>query len=79
MKINWKIVERVIYLSTILIGIIFYVRDEAKEKAVIETSMQDVSEDVRDIKKKLDENDEYWRKQTEINGRIIMYIELDSH
>lgn len=79
MKVNWKIVERVIYLSTILIGIIFYVRDEAKEKAVIETSMQDVSEDVRDIKKKLEKNDQYWRKQTEINGRIIMYIELDSH
>ena len=79
MKINWKIVERFVYIATILVGVIFYIRDAGRDKAIIETTMNVVLEDVKEIKKELNKYDEYWIQQTEINGRIIMYIELDSN
>lgn len=70
-QINWKWIERGIYLITIISGIIFYFRDEAKEEATIDTTL-------KAIKEKVDDFDKRWQNQSELNGRVIMYIELDS-
>ncbi len=75
---NWKIIERIVYIATILIGVALYIRDEAKEKATIETTMVNFSDDVEEIKDKLNKHDGYWIEQMEINGRVITWIELDS-
>ena len=78
MKLTWTKIKDYVYIATILIGAIFWVRDEAKEGAVIETNMQNIVDDIADINKKLDRNEEYWINQNEINGRVITYIDIDS-
>lgn len=79
MKANyWKWVERGIYIFTLIIMVLFWMRDEAKEDAVIETDMKNLADDVSDINKKLDRNEEYWQNQNRINGRVITYIDIDS-
>ncbi len=71
-KDYWRWVERAVWLFGIVIGAMLWLRDEAKDDAIIETQL-----------KILIENDEkrteYWNRQNEINGRIIMFMELDSH
>jgi len=70
-QINWKIIERIIYIATILIGIGLHFIDKAKHQAVIETTLTDIKTKVYDFDKR-------WQNQIELNGRVIMYIELDS-
>ena len=76
-KLKW--IERVIYLVTILVGVIFYIRDEAVEKSVLQGDLVEMKGHQLEIISKLDKNDIYWKEQMEINGRVVMYIELDSN
>jgi len=78
MKVNWRTAERIIWSLTILVGILFYVRDEAAEKAITEHTLADVLSEVDDINKKLDRHESYWINQNQINGRVITYIDIDS-
>lgn len=78
MKATWIKIKDYVYIATILIGALLWLRDEAKEDAVVETNMQNLINDIADINKKLDRNEEYWINQNEINGRVITYIDIDS-
>ena len=67
----WRWVERGVWALGIVIGVLLWLRDEAKDDAIIETQL-----------KQLVENDkartEYWNRQNEINGRILTWIEYSS-
>jgi hypothetical protein len=82
MKITWQKAKDFIYLGTILFMIIFYFRDEAKEKATMEVTLQEVREDVLEIKSaqnvKFRTYDQYWIQNTENITRIVTVLELDA-
>ena len=78
MNISWRTIERVVFLVTILTGVIFYIRDEAKERAVRETTVENLMEKMDEMNNKLDRHETYWKNQSEINGRVITYIDIDS-
>jgi len=75
---KWKWVERGVYLFTFVTMIVFYMVDEAKEKAVTETNLTNILSDVEEINKKLYRYETYWINQNQINGRVVAYIDLDS-
>ena len=77
-KLRWRWLERSIYLLTIVVGIQFYIRDEAVEKATMEVTIVTVTDDIGEIKDKLDEYGKYWLEQRGINARIITYIDVTS-
>jgi len=77
MEITWKKIERTVYILTILVGVIFYIQDEAKEKATTDLTIVVHTEDIQEIKSKLERNEEYWLEQKEVNGAIITALSLD--
>lgn len=82
MKITWAKVKDYAYAISIILMVLFYFRDEAKEKATIEITLEEVRKDVSEIKSKQDIKfntyDAYWIKNTENITRIVTVLELDS-
>lgn len=78
MKLNWKILERGIYLLSLIGVIITWRVDKARTVATTETTVVNMSEDIKEINEKLKRNEEYWLNQMGINSRIVTYIELDN-
>lgn len=76
-KVTWRNIERIVYICTILIGVIFYARDEAKEEATIETEMVNMADDIKEMRSKLNDHDGYWLEQKEVNGAIVTALSLD--
>jgi hypothetical protein len=66
-----------VWVGSILIGVIFWFRDEAKEKATTEVTLQNMEEKIDRVLEKQKTYDGYWHEQTEINGRIVTWMELD--
>ena len=77
-KISMSIIKDVIYILTIIIGVLFYFRDKAAKEAVHEAQDKVMVENQLNILNKLKEIDVKFEKQAETNGKILMYIELDS-
>jgi len=71
MEKKWKWIERAVWALTLIIGVLLYFRDEAKDDAMIETQLNILIENDK-------QRTEYWNKQNEINGRIMLYMQLDS-
>lgn len=76
-KINftWK---DVIYICTIIVGVVLFFRDEAGDKAVLETTVNYNKMEIEEINEKLGRYEEYWLEQKEINGAIINLLRGDS-
>lgn len=65
MKNKWQWIERGIYLISIIIGVLLFLRDEAKDDALIETKLNILIEN--------DEKQEtYIERQNEINGKFVI-------
>ena len=77
-KLNMSLVKDVIYIVSILVAVIFYFRDKARGEAILETKVDTVIENQRSLLEKAKEIDIKWEKQAEINGKILLYIDLDS-
>ena len=77
MEFKWRSIERVVYVATILVGVIFYVRDEARERAVSETIVNSLLEEVEEINTKLEKHGDYWLEQKEVNGAVITALSID--
>lgn len=75
----WRWLERIIFMSTILIGVIFYVRDNAVDRAMMASRLEQLEKNQDEMLNKMQEFERYWRRQNEINGRIIQYLDLDVH
>jgi hypothetical protein len=73
------IVKDIIYVITILLAVFFHFRDKATRQAVLETKIETMLENQRNILDKFKENDKKWDNQTELNGKVLMYIDIDSH
>jgi len=66
-------VKDIIYIAGIAVAVIFFFIDKAKSDAV-------QKEQLRQIIEKMDNSDEMWKNQKELNDKllIISYIVLDS-
>jgi len=82
MKLTWQQIKDYVYIITIILMVVFYFRDEAKEKATMEVTLKEVRDDVSEIKSaqntKFRTYDQYWIKNTENITRIVTVLELDS-
>ena len=77
MKIEWRTVERIVWLLTIIVGVLLFIRDEAKDRATIENEVAHMREEVKEINKKLERYGEYWMEQKEVNGAVIRALNAD--
>ncbi len=67
MKNSWKWVERAVLIAAIVGMYAGRQSDRAKWETKLDTLIEND-----------EKRTEYWNRQNEINGRIIMYIEFDS-
>ena len=77
MTISWRNIERLVFILTVLVGIIFHFRDKAKMEATTEVKIVVHDADIAEIKAKLERNEQYWLEQKEVNGAFIQYLNLD--
>lgn len=77
-KLSISIIKDVIYIVSIIIAVFFYFRDKAVRGAVLETQIKTMITTQESILEKIKEIDVKFEKQSEINGKVLMYIELDS-
>ena len=77
MKLTWRTLERGIYLLSIVGVIITWRADKARSTAIMETTVVNLSDDIKDINKKLERNEDYWRNQLLVTGRIIEFMESE--
>jgi len=73
----WKWAERTVFALTILIGLVFYIRDNAVDRAMMSARLDQLEQNQEDMLMKMQEFERYWRRQNEINGRIIQYLDMD--
>ena len=73
MKKYWK---DAIYVLTIIIMVMFWFRDEAKEEVELEVTMREIAKDVAEIKTKINRHEEYWLNQMGVNTRLITIADL---
>ena len=66
MKNSWKWIERGISIAVILSMFIAWRTDQAKWSTKLDTLI-----------KNDEKRTEYWNRQNEINGRFLMYLQLD--
>jgi hypothetical protein len=78
-KISLSLIKDIIYILSILIAVMFYFRDKAIHSVVIETKVDTIIENQKNILNNMKELDIKFEKQSEINGKVLMYIELDSN
>lgn len=82
MKLTWKNIKDYVYAISIILMVLFYFRDEAKEKATMEVTLEEVRKDVSEIKSvqqiKFRTYDTYWIENTKNITRIVTVLELDS-
>lgn len=82
MKKYIQIAQWIVWAITILIGIILHFNQQATQKAIIEKDIQDIKlqneQILKEFKSFKKETNENFYLQSELNGRVTMYIELDS-
>jgi len=78
-KITFSNIKDVVYICTIIAGIFFFFKDKAVNKALLDAQIKTVIENQGNILNKMQELDVKFEKQSEINGKVLMYIELDAH
>jgi hypothetical protein len=76
-KISMSIIKDIIYILSILIAVLFYFRDKAVGKAVLNEQVRTIQSNQNEILKKLQDNDLRWYQQLEQNGKVNMYIILN--
>jgi fructose-specific phosphotransferase system component IIB len=77
-KLSMSVIKDAIYIIGIVITIFFYFRDKATKQAVIETQIKTTIENQNNILNKLKEIDSKFEKQAELNGKVLMYIDITS-
>lgn len=77
-KITLSTAKDLIYIVGIGITVYFYFRDKAVREAVLDAQVKTIIENQSSMLNKLKEIDVKFEKQAEINGKILMYIELDA-
>jgi len=60
-----------VYIITILIGILFYLRDNNRNKVILETTVQNNT-------KTLEKVEQFMESQATLNGQFIQYMVMDS-
>jgi hypothetical protein len=78
-KPNISLLKDIIYIGSVLIAIWFYFNDKGKKDAILETKLETVIQNQEAFFNKINELDGKFDKQAELNGKIIMYIELDDN
>ena len=78
MKIEWRTIERIVFVLTIIIGVIFHFRDKAKSEATTEVKITVHDEDIEWIKRQIEVQNGYWLEQKEVNGAVIRALQLDA-
>ena len=76
-KINMTLVKDIIYLATIVIGVLFYFRDRTKESTIRQVQLETVISNQEKTFNKINELDKKFETQAELNGKLLMYIELN--
>jgi hypothetical protein len=71
-------IKDLIYIISVVIAVIFYFRDKAGRQAVLDTKVEIMLENQKNILEKFKETDVKWEKQAEINGKITTYMLLDA-
>lgn len=81
-KLTWSQIKDYIYIASIVVMVLFYLRDEAKEKATLEVTLSEVRADVSEIKSiqnvKFQTYDQYWIQNTANITRIVTVLELNA-
>jgi len=75
-KLNIGMIKDLIYIAGIVVAVIFYFRDKAVGRAVLEEQVRTMQSNQEEILKKLEDNDLRWDEQLEQNGKVNMYIIL---
>lgn len=65
---NWKWIERAVLIGGMIGMFVAWQSDRAKWSTKLDTLIQND-----------EKRTEYWNRQNEINGRFLMYLQLDSN
>lgn len=63
----WRWIERILSIGAIVGMFVAWQSDRAKWKTILEDMIEND-----------EKREQYWNRQNEINGRILMYMELDA-
>jgi hypothetical protein len=61
-----------VYIITIIIGLLFYMRDANKHEAIMETTVKNNTETLIKV-------EDFMQNQATLNGKFIQYMAMDSH
>jgi len=61
-----------VYIITIVTGLLFYMRDNNRNKVVLETTVQNNTETLNKV-------ESFMEKQATLNGQFIQYMVMDTH
>jgi hypothetical protein len=75
-KFSMTLVKNIIYVIGIVFTIFYFFRDKAVKEALMENQMKTTIENQENIMEKLKEIDTKFEKQSELNGKVLMYIDL---
>ena len=78
-KLSFSTIKDIIYIAGIIIIVIFYFRDKAKGDTILEMKIETMLDNQQNIFEKLKELDIKFEKQAELNGKVLMYIDLDAN
>jgi hypothetical protein len=67
MKLTRENIKDLIYAITIVVGVLLFLRDEAKDDAILEVELKQL---IRNDEKRED----YWNNQLEFNGTVNEFI-----
>ena len=67
MKLTWQNIKDIIYVITIVVGVLLFLRDEAKDEALIEVTLNQ-------LVKNDEKREGYWVNQLEFNGTVNEFI-----
>ena len=62
----------IVYLVTIVVGLLFYMRDNNENKVILETTVQQNTEMLEKVEGFMDE-------QLVLNGQVIQFMAMDIH
>ena len=77
-NIKFSTIKDIVWAATIIIGVLLWWRDEVKDRIVYEEQIKTVQKNQEEILKTMHEHGTFWIQQKELNGKVIMYIDLDS-
>ena len=70
-NIKMSTIKDVIYIATVVIGVVFWFSNYSSDKAIVKNATETHTRQLKEINDKLNQ-------QAELNGKILMYIEMDT-